>query len=194
MTSPVLPLLRDGGPLLAAFEGVRALLEPVFPTSLFRYEHVQPRMSAARWSEIARVAPTIGMSLADWNSNTLSGTEYRGDVSIPVFLVVRQDKPEFLLKGLTTPGVMGMMAAAIFALHGRRIEGVGQAVVKHASNLEAANWIDDRTAIATMNVVVRNVGYNPDQMTQQLENFKDMDGIWNFEPFATEQSSGADET
>lgn len=192
MTSPVLPLLRDGGPLLAAFEGVRALLEPVFPTSLFRYEHVQPRMSPARWAEIARVAPTIGMSLADWNSNTLSGTDYRGDVSIPVFLVVRQDKPEFLLKGTKTPGVMGMMAVAIFALDSQRIEGVGQVSVKRASNLEAANWIDDRTAIATLNVVVKNVGYSKELARAQLADLSNVDGTWDFAPVTTAQSSGAE--
>ncbi|MFT9215749.1 MAG: hypothetical protein ABF513_05770 [Acetobacter malorum] len=192
MTSPVLPLLRDGGPLLSAFEGVRALLEPVFPTSLFRYEYVQPRMSAARWAEIARVTPTIGMSLADWNSNTLSGTEYRGDVSIPVFLVVRQDKPEFLLKGTKTPGVMGMMAAAIFALDSQRIEGVGQVFVRRASNLEAANWIDDRTAIATLNVVVKNVGYSKELARAQLADLSDVDGTWDFAPVITAQSSGAE--
>ncbi|MDE7547211.1 hypothetical protein PY793_04325 [Acetobacter fabarum] len=192
MTSSVLPLLRDGGPLLAAFEGVRALLEPVFPTSLFRYEHVQPRMSAARWAEIARVAPTIGMSLADWNSNTLSGTDYRGDVSIPVFLVVRQDKPEFLLKGTKNPGVMGMMAAAIFALDSQRIEGVGQVSVKRASNLEAANWIDDRTAIATLNVVVKNVGYSKELARAQLADLSGVDGTWDFAPVTTAQSSGAE--
>ncbi|MFT8834340.1 MAG: hypothetical protein ABF883_03020 [Acetobacter sp.] len=194
MTSPVLPLLRDGGPLLAAFEGVRALLEQAFPTSLFEYHHVQPRMSAARWAEIARVAPAIGMSLADWNANALSGMDFCGDVSVPVFLVVRQDKPGLLLKGAKTPGVLGMMAVAIFALDSKRIEGVGQIAVRRASNLEAANWIDDRTAIVTLNVVIKNVSYSKDLARAQLADLSNVDGTWDFDPAPTEQNSGADET
>lgn len=194
VTDAVLPLLRDGGPILAAYEAVRDLLEQVFPSSLFRYHSVQPRMSPQRWAQIAQVAPAIGMSVADWNASALSGTAYRGDVSIPVFLIVRQEKPEDLLKGgPKTPGVMGMMAAAIFALDSKRIAGVGQIAVRRASNLEAANWIDDRTAIATLNVVVKNVGYSQTELSAALQGLNEMDGTWDFAPTETEQSSGADE-
>ena len=193
MTETVYPLLRDGGPLLAAFNGVQALLKEAFSDKQFKYHVVQPRMSAQRWADIARVAPAIGLSLASWNKTTVSGSAFYADLTVPVFLISSQSSPNDLLFGTKQcPGIAGMMAVAVFALDGRRIDGVGIISVKAASNLEAANWVSDRTAIATLQVVVKNVGFNADDIRAQLLDLEKSDGTWNFAPSVT-QTDGANE-
>jgi hypothetical protein len=181
------PCLRNGGPLLDAFNGVRSLLLPAFPENRFKYRIVQPRMSPQRWQELANVAPMIGMSIAGWNPSRDCGQHYRGDVSIALFLLVRQAAPEDLLLGTDTmPGLLGVMNVAIQYLHGKRIPGLGAVQVRSASNLEACEWINERTAIATLNVVVENVGYNPARLTADMADFTTIQGTWQFGDASTE--------
>ncbi|GAN97834.1 hypothetical protein Geu3261_0269_006 [Komagataeibacter europaeus NBRC 3261] len=175
--------LRDGGPLLEAWNGLRALLVPYFPESLFRYRIVQPRMSPQRWQEISAVAPMIGMSWAGWTPGTdRGGRQFRGDASFPIFLLVKTVRPDDLILGTDKmPGAMGVAAIATHALNGKKVTG-GTVRVRSVSNLESCDWINDRTAIVTMNVVVENLAFNERYLTADMPTLTRLEGTWAFTP------------
>nr|WP_298797523.1 hypothetical protein [uncultured Acetobacter sp.] len=173
--------LAAGGPLAEAFGGLRELLLQSFPENKFKYRIVQPRMSVAAWQEVAQAAPMIGMSWSSWNPSADQGNHYRGDAVFALFLLVKQTAPKDLLTGTQTmPGVMGMANVAVQCLHGKRIGG-GTVAVRSVSNLEACGWINDRTAIVTMSVAVKNLGYRPDLLTAAMTEFQSVTGGWSFE-------------
>ncbi len=182
-TTTASPMARyvDGGPVASAIDGVTALLQAQFPPTLFRYRTVQPRMTAASWAELANVAPMIGISLAAWHPTGESAAQFRGDVMLAVFLLVKQVNPKDLLAGTKTmPGVQAMMNVAVQALHGKRIKGIGAVQVRGVSNQEAAGWVDDRTAIVTLTVAVTNVGYDLSALVAALDDFNEISGTWQF--------------
>ncbi|MCP9320107.1 hypothetical protein KBX73_10055 [Acetobacter persici] len=173
--------LAAGGPLTTAFDGLKGLLLQCFPESKFKYRIVQPRMSIATWRQIAQAAPMIGMSWSSWHPSADQGVHFRGDAVFALFLLVKQSAPEDLLKGTQTmPGAMGMGNVATQCLHGKKLAG-GTVAVRSVSNLEACGWIDDRVAIVTMSVAVKNLGYSPDQLTAEMTDFQSVNGGWSFE-------------
>ncbi|GBQ19920.1 hypothetical protein AA12717_0395 [Gluconacetobacter sacchari DSM 12717] len=180
-TTSLIAPYSDGGPVAGAINGVTALLQAQFLPTRFRYKTVQPRMSVERWRELANVAPMVGIALASWNPSRESYGLFRGDVMLAVFLLVKQQKPEDLQAGTKTmPGVSLMMNAAVQALHGQRLAGLGTVMVRGSSNQEAAGWIDDRTAIVTLSVAVTNVGYDQASLAAALDDFNEISGTWQF--------------
>ncbi|OUJ13094.1 hypothetical protein [Acetobacter sp. DsW_063] len=175
-------LLRDGNVIAKAARALRARLELAFPPAYFRHRMMPPSASRKTWEEVLRVDQSILIAFQSWKPSARVGQTFRGNLSFPVFGVVRHTDPEALFFGtqqLRGMGVAGVSAILPAFLHGWTLPGVGRCVVGDISLPEAADWLDDRCAIIGVSAVFEDVALDDAEAIAQLDDFLRLGETWN---------------
>lgn len=176
--------LRDGGVLGRAFAAVQARLRAVFPerAGLGGFVHgvVPPVMSPQVWDRLSKETPFVGLGWVGWPSK---GTRrpYAGDLHFAVFLADRNPLLDRQLTGdAFSPGVFAMVSAALAALQGFTIPGVGSVEVVEASGVWSEDWVRDDQQTAGLRISIPSVRLDDALAAASLDDFSSISSVWGF--------------
>lgn len=148
--SPVLP-----GPLVAQGNAIIARLAQVFPSTLFHFKFLPPKIDRAKWSMLQQGnQPFIGLG---WNGVVPDKGDLpflMGQNSWTLLVAVRAQGADLVryFGDANGPGVMGLAAVAAAVLH-RAPLATGAGQVTKISNVVADEWSGD-AAIAAIDLLV----------------------------------------
>ncbi|MFT8644533.1 hypothetical protein [Gluconacetobacter sp.] len=165
--------LLAGGPIGAAFDAIQLRLQSVFAPSVYSHVEIPPRAGRQIWDKLTRTMPMVGLGWLSWTAARNTGAEFRGDLVFPLYLLTRQSTVRGMYAGDTVlPGVWGMSALAIAALHGWTLPGdIGTARVRNASVVAEAEWVPEGTAFVALDVTVEGVGFDDPTLIAELADF-----------------------
>jgi hypothetical protein len=130
----------------AAIEG---RLRTLFPAGVFDFAHLPAALTLRVWTQSFRRMPAIGLQFAGLNVDSKSGRIPRVSVDWRVFLVTHNPAGAAprLLGDTMGPGLAGMAALAVLALHGLTTPEAGTAAAGNLDTL-GADWLDESVAAA----------------------------------------------
>ena len=176
--------LRDGGVLGRAFAAIQARLRLVFPErpGLGGFVHgvVPPMMSPAVWDRLSKETPFIGLGWVGWPSKG-ARRAYAGDLHYALFLADRNPLLDRQLTGdAFAPGVFAMVSAALAALQGFRVDGIGSVEIVEASGVWSEDWVRDDQQTAGLRITIPGVQLDDALAAASLDDFKLMAAAWGF--------------
>lgn len=174
-------LLRDGDVVAKAFSALRERLKLAFPPHHFRHTLVPPHASKRTWEQILTNEQNVVLSFAGWKASTKAGSVFRGDLTFPLFGVIRQPDVERLYLGsgqLRGVGVVGLSAMFAGFIHGWTAPGVGRCVVRDIELPPAAEWLEERNAIVGVAAVFEDVALDGADVLGQLADFLRLNETW----------------
>ncbi len=150
--------LMAGGPIAlmeAAF--AKRLLE-AFPAKVFTHKTVPSRLTLQGWARITEKLPMVGLAFGKAEPMKAGGRSSTWDAMADwtLFLMVKGSTPREQMFGSigSRIGLAGMMAVAVSALHGLRIDGAGTAQVTGATQAYDEAWINDDIGLAVVTLTV----------------------------------------
>lgn len=184
--------LLQGDVLVKAFRAVQRQLKIAFPEEGFRHHIVPPSPTRPVWDRILTGKLSVGLSFSRWTGARQAGTDFRGTLSFPVFLIVKHSNPEAVYFGTNDKwgvGVLGMTEMAVAMLNNVPVKGVGLMRVQAVSFPDGAEWLDANTAIGGVEVYFEDVGLSEALLIEQLPDFLRLAETWtvdgNTQPRAT---------
>lgn len=165
--------LLAGGPVGAVFDAIQLRLQSVFSPTVYSHVEIPSRAGRQTWANLTKTMPLIGLGWLSWTAARNAGAEFRGNLVFPLYLLTRQSTVRAMYFGDgKVPGICGMSALAIAALHGWTLPGnIGTATVRNATVVAEAEWVPEGTAFVALDVTVENVGFDDQTLTAELADF-----------------------
>jgi hypothetical protein len=144
-------------PLTATAHALHCRLAWVLPETQFLHAFLPAKLDPAVWKQLVTRTPFVGIG---WN--TIDGDKgartFIGVSRWTVFLVVKNPGSGFgprYLGDAQSIGLFAVTCAAVAALQGMTIPGVGTVMVRSAGNAFAEGWDPDHGAMAALDLEVK---------------------------------------
>ncbi|MFT8517276.1 MAG: hypothetical protein ABF673_09435 [Acetobacter persici] len=176
------PSYLDGNVLKAAFLGVMQALTDAYPEAGYQHCVLPPSPTASTWKRIQMGKSCVAMTFGGWVPEQKTGPTFRGTLVFPVFLLIRHSRIEDLWLGTNERwgfGTLGLIAQAIGRLHGEKVPGL-DATMRVTRQLCPAgiDWLDEKSALAELEIQIEGVGLDTEVFTDQLPDFLRLSEIW----------------
>ncbi len=134
---------------------IEARLRLAFPAEIFGFQLMPPIPSRAEWERLTTRRPCLGLAWAGLAPDEKSGRMLSGRAEWVVYLIVDNSAVDRRFLGDTRGiGLLGMVTAASYLLHGWTLPDVGTAFVTGIESLTKEDWGNDTTAIAGLSLSV----------------------------------------
>ncbi|OUI98096.1 hypothetical protein HK14_01085 [Acetobacter cibinongensis] len=187
------PSYLDGNILKAAFLGVMQALADAYPEAGYAHYVLPPSPTASTWKRIQTGKSCVAMTFGGWVPEQKTGQTFRGTLTFPVFLLIKHNRIEDLWLGTNErwgAGTLGLIAQAIGHLHGAKVPGL-DATMRVTRQLCPAgiDWLDEKSALAELEIQIEGVGLDTEIFTDQLPDFLRLSEIWTVDGAAQPQAT-----
>ena len=141
--------LASVNPITLQAAALEARLGVLFPASKFDFAYLPASLTVKAWTQALRRFPAVALQFAGLAVDAASGRLATITATWQVYLLTTNASgPKARLLGdALGPGLAGMMALAVAALHGLQVPDAGAATIGGVNTL-GAEWLDEAVAAA----------------------------------------------
>ncbi|WP_157772882.1 MULTISPECIES: hypothetical protein [Acetobacter] len=186
------PNFLDGNVLKVAFVGIMQKLTEAFDPDGYSHCVLPPSPQVSTWKRIQSGKSCVAMTFGGWVPEAKNGQTFRGTLVFSVFLLIKHRRVDDLWLGnneLWGFGTLGLIAQAIGYLHGEKVPGL-DATMRVTRQICPAgiDWLDEKSALAELEIQIEGVGLDTDVFTDKLPDFLRLAEIWTVDGAAQPQA------